>query len=152
MGASHSYQRGHQRWAWNAKAAAAATKNHVSKHWSLSTPPLLGACAACQCQGPVIQGQFTWENTRHASGWCNNTLASAAAGSPCIPYPSLTLAWVSQSPLISCSLTPSCLGGEQMPSGDLHTEAGPNPKLNPRSCVNKEEKGKFLPAASGAAD
>ena len=39
-----------------------------------------------------------------------------------------------------------------MPSGDLHTEAGPNPKLKHRSCVNIEEKGKFLPAASGAAD
>ena len=41
---------------------------------------------------------------------------------------------------------------EQMPSGDLLAEAGPNPKLNPRSCVNKEEKEKFLPAASGAVD
>ena len=39
-----------------------------------------------------------------------------------------------------------------MPSGELHTEVGPNPKLNPRRYVNKEEKGKFLPAASGAAD
>ena len=55
-------------------------------------------------------------------------------------------------PQSSCSLTPSCLSEEQMPSGDLHTEVGPNPKLNPRSCANKEEKGKFLPAASGAAD
>ena len=42
--------------------------------------------------------------------------------------------------------------GEQTPSGDLHAEAGPNPNLKPRSCENKEEKGKFLPAASGAAD
>ena len=41
---------------------------------------------------------------------------------------------------------------QKTPSGDLHAEAGPNPKLNPRSCANKEEKGKFLPAASGAAD
>ena len=41
---------------------------------------------------------------------------------------------------------------EQMPSGDLHAEAGPNPKLNPRSCANKEEIGKSLPAASGTAD
>ena len=41
---------------------------------------------------------------------------------------------------------------QKMPSGDLHKEAGPNPKLNPRSCANKEEKGKFLPAASGAVD
>ena len=39
-----------------------------------------------------------------------------------------------------------------MPSGDLNTESDPNPKLNPRSCVNKDEKGKSLPAASGAAD
>ena len=28
---------------------------------------------------------------------------------------------------------------------------GANPKLNPRSCANKDEKGKSLPAASGAA-
>ena len=41
---------------------------------------------------------------------------------------------------------------QKMPSGDLHAEAGPNPKLNPRSCANKEEKGEFLPAASGAVD
>ena len=39
-----------------------------------------------------------------------------------------------------------------MPSGNLHAEVEPNPKLNPRSCVKKEEKGKFLRAASGAAD
>ena len=39
-----------------------------------------------------------------------------------------------------------------MYSGDLHAEAGPDTKLNPRSCVKKEEKGKSLPAASGAAD
>ena len=30
-----------------------------------------------------------------------------------------------------------------MPGGDLHTEVGPRPKLNPRSCANKEEKGKL---------
>ena len=46
----------------------------------------------------------------------------------------------------------SCLGKEQMPEGDLHAEAGPNPKLNPRSYAKNEEKGKFLPAASGATD
>ena len=39
-----------------------------------------------------------------------------------------------------------------MPSSDIHAEEGPNTKLNPRSCVTKEEKGKFLPAASGAVD
>ena len=41
---------------------------------------------------------------------------------------------------------------EQKPEGNLHTEVGPNPKLNLGSCSNKEEKGKSLPAASGAAD
>ena len=41
---------------------------------------------------------------------------------------------------------------QKTPSGDLHAEAGPNPKLNPRSCANKEEKGKSLPPASGAED
>ena len=41
---------------------------------------------------------------------------------------------------------------QKTPSGDLHAEAGPNPKLNPGSCINKEEKGKSLPAASEAAD
>ena len=41
---------------------------------------------------------------------------------------------------------------QKTPSGDLHTEAGPNPKLNPRSYMNKEEKGKFLPAASETVD
>ena len=106
MGARHGYQHRHQRWAWDAKAAAAATKKPVCKHRSLSTPPLPGACAARHCQGPVIQGQLTRENTRHASGWCNVTLASAAAGSPHILYPSLLLPWVSQSPLISFYFNP----------------------------------------------
>ena len=70
-GTSRGYQRGPQRQAWDAKAAAAATKKPVCKHRSLSTPPLLGACAARHCQGPVIQGQLPWKNTRCASGWCN---------------------------------------------------------------------------------
>ena len=89
MGASCGYQRGPQRWAWDSKAAAATTKKPVCEHRSLSTPPLPGACAACHYQGPMIQGQLPRENTRHASGWCNVTLVSAAAGSPHIPYPSL---------------------------------------------------------------
>ena len=91
---------------WNVKAAAAATKKAVCKHRSLSTPPFPGACAACHCQGPVIQGQTPLENTRPSSGCCHVTLASATAGLPCIPYPSLCTAWGSQSPLISCYFNP----------------------------------------------
>ena len=79
--------------------------------------------------------------------------ASAAAGSPRLlrtpPSPRLS---EPEPPEAAAPLTPSCLGGEQTPSGDLHAEAGPDPKLNPGSCVNKEEKRQFLPAASGAAD
>ena len=41
---------------------------------------------------------------------------------------------------------------QKMTSGNLHAEAGPNAKLNPRSSANKEEKRKFPPAASGAVD
>ena len=63
-GASCSYQHGPQRRARDAKAAAAATKKPVSKHRALSTPPFPGACAARHCQGPMIQGQLPWENTR----------------------------------------------------------------------------------------
>ena len=84
-GVSHSYQLRPQRRAWNANAATTATKKAVCKHRSLSTPPLLGACAARHCQGPVIQGQLPQENTRHASGCCNVMLASSATGSPHIP-------------------------------------------------------------------
>ena len=39
-----------------------------------------------------------------------------------------------------------------MPEGDLEAEVGLKPKLNPRSYADKEEKGKFLRVASGAAD
>ena len=81
MGASRGYQGGHQRWAGDAKAAAAATKKPVCEHRSLSTPPLLGAGAARHCQAPVIRGQLPRENARRDSGCCNVTPASAALGS-----------------------------------------------------------------------
>ena len=64
--ASCGDQRGPQRRAWDAKAAAAATKKPVCEHRSLSTPPLPGACAARHCQGPVIRGQLPQENVPRA--------------------------------------------------------------------------------------
>ncbi|XP_073666784.1 UDP-N-acetylglucosamine transferase subunit ALG14 isoform X6 [Tursiops truncatus] len=39
-----------------------------------------------------------------------------------------------------------------MSEGNLHAEVEPKPKLNPRSCANKEEKGESVRAASGAVD
>ena len=52
MGTSHGYQLGPQRWARNAKAATAATKNPVCKHRSLSTMCPTGTCAACHARVP----------------------------------------------------------------------------------------------------
>ena len=105
-GASRGHQRGPQRRAGDAKAAAATTKKPVSKHRSLSTPPLLGASAARHCQGPMIRGQLPRENARRTSGYCNVTPASAAQACPAssvlLPPP----AWVSQSPQISSSFNP----------------------------------------------
>ena len=82
-GASCGYQLGLQRWAWNANATAAVTKNPMCNHRSLPTtphPPPPGACAARHCQDPMIQGQLPWKNTQRASGCCNVMLASAATG------------------------------------------------------------------------
>ena len=81
-GVSRGYQRRPQRRAGDAKAAAAATKKPVCEHRSLSTPPLPGAGAARHCQAPLIRGKLTRENALRASGCCNVTPASAAAGSP----------------------------------------------------------------------
>ena len=106
----HGYLRGHQRRARYTKTAAAVTKKPVCKHRSLSTPPLPGACAAHHCQGPLIQGQISRENTRRASGCCNIMPASATAGSPHILYTSFPTARVNQSPLISCYFNPILSG------------------------------------------
>ena len=85
------------------------------------------------------------------------TLGSLSAnGWGCVPV--LLVVWHGVSstgacwPLGGAALTPSCLDREQMPESSLHAEAGSEPKLNPKSCVNKEEKGKFLRAASGEVD
>ena len=82
---------------------------------------------------------------------CWLLLLQACPASASVPLPAPGLS-EPEPPNQLLLLTLSCLGREQMPSGDLHAEAGPNPKLNPGSCANKEEKGKSLPAASGAAD
>ena len=75
-------------------------------------------------------------------------LQARPASSVPLPPPGLS----EPAPEAAAPLNLSCLSEEQTPSGDLLAEAGPNPKLKPRSCANKEEKGKFLPAASGAED
>ena len=59
---------------------------------------------------------------------------------------------VSQSPLISCSFNPILSEWRTDTLRRPTLRGGANPKLNPRSCANKEEKGKSLPSALGAAD
>ena len=145
MGASCGYQCGPQRRAWNTKAAAADTKNPVCKHRSLSTLPLPGACAAHHCQGPVIQGQLPRENTQRASGCCNVTPASATAGSPRIPYPSLPLVWVSQSPLIRCSFNP-LLSRQRTDARVWPTcRGGVKSKAEPQELCEQKREGKVSP-------
>ena len=79
------------------------------------------------------------------SCWSLPPLAHPSFCTPLSPRPE----WA-RAPEAAAPLTASCLSKEQMSSGNLHEEAGPNPKLNPGSCANQEEKGKSLPAASGA--
>ena len=161
MGMSHGYQRGPQRRAWNAKAANAVTKKPVSKHRSLSTPPLLGGCAAHHCQGPVIQGQLPQENTWHASGCCSVTLVSAAAGSPRIPYPahpsfrippSLPPSWVSQSPLINYYFN-AVLSEWRTDAHRWPTHRGEaKPKAETQELCEQGKERKISPRASGTVD
>ena len=64
------------------------------------------------------------------------------------PSPSMS----EQEPPNQPLLYPVLSGWEQKPEGKLHAEVGPKPKLNPRSCVKKEEKEKSLLVDSGAVD
>ena len=88
-GSSRGGQRGPQRRAGDAKAAAAATKKPVCGPRSLSTPPLPGAGAARHDQGPEIREQLPWENARRASGWCNvmTPLTPQARPASSVPLP-----------------------------------------------------------------
>ena len=139
---SCNHQRRPQRQAWDAKAAAATTKKPVCEHRSLSTPPLPGAGAAHHGQGPVIQGQLPQENAWRASGCCNITLASAAdAGSPCIPYPSLPPAWVSESPLISYSFNPVLSEQRTRPQATYTQSQGQIERWSPGAVRTKKRKG-----------
>ena len=141
-GTSCCYQRGPQRRAWNTKAATTATKKPVCKNRSLSTLPLPGACAAHHCQGPTIKGQFP----RRTHGMPQAVAMSCwplPPGSPRIPYPSLPPASVSQSPLISCSLTLSCLGGNRCPQATYMQRWGQTQSWTPGAVRTKKRKGNF---------
>ena len=143
MGASRGFQRRPQRQAWNAKAAAAATKKPVCKHRSLSTPPLPGVCAARHCQGPAIQGQFP----RHASGCYNVMPASVAAGSPGILYPSLPPTWVRQSLLVSRSFNPVLSGWREDVRGQSTCRGRDKSKAEPKELWEQRRERKISPCS-----
>ena len=110
---------------------------------TLSTRPLPGACAARHCQGPVIQGQFPQDNTGTSQAvatfcWPLTPQARPTFRTPPSPWPE-----GARAPYSAATLNTSSLNEEQDPSGDLHAEVGLNPKMNSRSCVNKDEKGNF---------
>ena len=103
--------------------------------------PAPGACAAHHCQGPMIQGQLPHENTWHTTGCCNVTPASVAIGSPRIPYPSLPPAWVSQSPLITCSFNPLLSGWRRVARGQPTCKGRAKSKAEPQElCKQRREK------------
>ena len=58
MGMSHSYPLRHQRQAWNANAAAPATKNPVCKHRSLPTHPHPWGCVHSTATVPISRDNF----------------------------------------------------------------------------------------------
>ena len=108
---------------------------------SLSTLSLPGECEARHCQGPMIQGQLPQENTWHASGCCNVMPASAATGLPRNLYPSLTLAWVGQSPLISCYFNPVLCGRGTDALRQPTSRGGAKSKAEPQElCGQRRER------------
>ena len=155
-GVSCGYQLGLQRWAWNANAAITATKNPVCKHRSLPTSP---PGSLCSIPLPGSQDPWTTSPGKHSTHLnllqCHASLCHWRLKLHCnydyLTPPSPQPEWTREPKSASAS-TPSRLGRKQTPEGNLHAEAVPKPKLNPRSCADKEEKTKFLCAASGAVD
>ena len=79
--------------------------------------------------------------THGASGCCNVTPASAAAGLPLIPYPSLLPAWVSQSSLISCYFNPILSGRGTGDFRQTTCRGKAKSKLKPGAVRTKNRKG-----------
>ena len=85
MGASRGDQLGPQRRVWTTNAAIGVPRSLCASagHYPHPTPP--GSLCSPPLPGSRDPGTTSRENTQHSSGWCNIMLASAAAGSPCIP-------------------------------------------------------------------
>ena len=141
-GGSHGYQRRHKRQAWNAKAATATNKKPVCKHRSLSTPPLLGGCATCHCQGPQIQGQLPWENTQPQAVATSCWPLPLQAHPALCTFPSPCPVWA-RTPESAAPLTPSCLSGNRSPQVTYTQRRGQIQSWSPGAVRTKKRKGNF---------
>ena len=154
-----------QRWARAAAISADTRDRHETLRLLLQPPRSLcartGHYPHLPSQEPVqpATARVPWPRDNFPGRTHRAPQAVASSHQPLLPQacpafrtPPSPQPEAARAPKSAAPLTRSCLGRKKMPSGDLHAEAGPNPKLNPGSCANKEEKGKSLPAASGAAD
>ena len=164
-GASRGYQRGPQR---RVRAAVISVDHRDGQETlRLLLPPPRSLCASTghsphhPSREPVqpATARLLWSRDKSPGRMHGTPQAAATSRRPLPPQALLAFRtplshrpeWA-RAPESAAPLTPFCLGVEQKPSGNLHAEVGPNPKLNTGSCMNKEEKGKSLPAASEAAD
>ena len=108
-----------------------------------------GACTVHHCQGSRNPGPTSLGESTACLGCGNFMPASAAAGTPhtsqlWLPYPSLSLAWVSKWALISCRFHPSLAGAGNRCLRAAHMQRqGPNQSWTPGAVWPKKRKGKF---------
>ena len=138
-GVSRGYQRRPQRRAWDAKAADATTKKPVCKPRSLSTPPLLGACAARHCQRPVIRDNFPGTTHGVPQAGATSCCPLPPQASP-HPYTSLPPDWVSQSPRSSCPFNPALSEGRIDALKWPTRRGGSKSKAEPRELYEQRRK------------
>ena len=119
----------------------------MCKHRSLPTPPLPATCAACHCQGPMIQGQLPQENTWHDSGCCNLMPASAAADSPCIPYHSLLPSLSDTEPPNQWLLNLILSGQRTEARGEPTCRGGAKSKADPQELCEQRRERKISPSS-----
>ena len=142
-GASCGYQRRPQRWAWDAKAAAAVTKNLcvTTGHYpnGPSREPVQPATTRVQWSRDNFPGGTHGAPQAAAtSHWSLPLQACPASEPPPSPRPE----WA-RAPESAAPLTPSCVSKEHTPSGDLHAEVGQIQSWKLGVLWTKKRKGNF---------
>ena len=124
-----------------------------ARHLCASTPPLIHTSPPRSLCSPPLPGSrdpgtsSPGEQLGHASGCCNIMPASATPGSPHLPYPSLFLAWMIQSPLISCSFNP-LLSGRRTDARERPTcRGGAKSKAEPQELCEQRREREISPSS-----